>query len=431
MSFSTIFTTAGLTLMSQAASSGAALNITEMAVGDGNGVAVTPDPTQTGLVREMYRATINRVYRPDPSGAPTTYSAELVIPASEGGFVMREVGVFLDDGTLFAVGNLPEAYKPEASEGAFADTVVRVDFIASNVDVITIVLDAATAVATHNWVTNNITAGALIPGGTTGQVLTKVSNADGDTYWADPAEASVVVNTIEEYQTLADGQTVVNLSTVTTYGLAVFIDGTRLREDATPDGWQPDGADNTMLTLGQAYTAGTEITMVQNEPTAGLPEFLRRDQNLADVLDKRQALKNLGLLDVGEIKDFAMSTPPPGWLKANGAEVSRTAYVDLFEAIGTLYGAGNGVDTFNLPDFRGEFRRGADEGRGVDPGRTVGSAQADEIRAHSHGIRTKIEGGNDTRNQEIGTGAAEYQTEPFGGAETRPRNVAVLTCIRF
>lgn len=71
---------------------------------------------------------------------------------------------------------------------------------------------------------------------------------------------------------------------------------------------------------------------------------------------------------------------PAGWLIENGAAVSRTTYATLFAVIGVAYGAGDGATTFNLPDARGEFDRGLDLGRGVDPGRTLGSSQGDAIR---------------------------------------------------
>ena len=75
----------------------------------------------------------------------------------------------------------------------------------------------------------------------------------------------------------------------------------------------------------------------------------------------------------GTVFHFAGQTAPAGWLKANGAAVSRTAYAALFAAIGTTYGAGDGRSTFNLPDLRGEFIRGWDDGRGIDRGRALGS----------------------------------------------------------
>ena len=86
---------------------------------------------------------------------------------------------------------------------------------------------------------------------------------------------------------------------------------------------------------------------------------------------------------VGEVAFFARSTPPSGWLKANGAAVSRTTYAALFAAIGTTFGAGDGRSTFNLPDLRGEFIRGVDDGRNVDSGRGLGTAQGDAIKTHT------------------------------------------------
>lgn len=81
---------------------------------------------------------------------------------------------------------------------------------------------------------------------------------------------------------------------------------------------------------------------------------------------------------------FFMNTPPAGWLKANGAAISRTTYATLFAKISTLYGAGDGSTTFNLPDIRGYFARAWDDARGVDVGRTFGSYQPDFPASHAH-----------------------------------------------
>lgn len=94
----------------------------------------------------------------------------------------------------------------------------------------------------------------------------------------------------------------------------------------------------------------------------------------------------LGLDQTGMVCYFAQSTPPPGYLKRNGAAVSRTTYARLFAKIGTTYGAGDGSTTFNLPDGRGVFDRGWDEGRGLDPGRTIGSFQESANLSHAHGV---------------------------------------------
>lgn len=96
----------------------------------------------------------------------------------------------------------------------------------------------------------------------------------------------------------------------------------------------------------------------------------------------------------GLVATFARSTAPTGWLKANGAAVSRTAYADLFAAIGTTHGAGDGFNTFNLPDLRGEFIRGWDDSRGVDGDRVLGSWQSGAMESHIHSATTADAGGH-------------------------------------
>lgn len=452
MTFSTIHTNYGLQKLAQAESTGIPISLTHMAVGDGNGNPVTPNPTQTQLVRERFRATINRVYQ--SANDPLRFTAELVIPASAGGFTLREVGVFDADGSLFAVGNLPATYKPVDTEGAYSDTVVRLDFMVSNASTITLQIDPNVVVVTQQWITNNVTAGFLLPGGTTGQVLAKVSNADGDVHWVDPTQANVVVDTVAEKQTLAASQTVVTLTQTITYGLAVYIEGIRLPQGSGVDEWMPDGTDPAKFTLGKSYPDGSILQAINNEPAGSAPAPLERSRNLSDVADKVVSRTNLDVYSKAEVNArlpassvvyFPRTSAPSGWLKANGAAISRTAYADLFAAIGTTFGAGDGINTFNLPDLRGEFVRGLDDGRGVDTGRVLGSAQADEFKTHVHkyygpstssGSRSTFaiqSGGSglytDGINQPNGTVAAAFQNP--GGSETRPRNIALLACIKF
>lgn len=138
----------------------------------------------------------------------------------------------------------------------------------------------------------------------------------------------------------------------------------------------------------------------------------------------------------GAIVHFARNTAPSGWLKANGAAVSRTTYAALFTAIGTTFGAGDGSTTFNLPDARGEFVRGWDDGRGVDSGRAFASAQTDDLKSHSHTQGNYYEVGSGISGSRyeaaLGTNdAALLQTGTYGGSETRPRNIALLACIKY
>ena len=139
---------------------------------------------------------------------------------------------------------------------------------------------------------------------------------------------------------------------------------------------------------------------------------------------------------VGSVTMYAANTAPTGWLECSGAAVSRTTYAGLFTAIGTVFGVGDGSTTFNLPDMRGEFARGWDNSRGVDPARAFGSAQADELEAHTHSV-TPPAAPDDTGSglTTTGTGGVEtitpYNTASTGGTETRPRNIALMFIIKF
>ncbi len=464
--YRTIHTAYGLAAMAQAEAAGTPINITHMAVGDGNGNDVTPSESQTALVRELFRAAPNRVYQ-DPT-TPNRFTAELVIPATAGGFVLREIGVFDATGSLFVVGNLPATYKPQASEGAFADTVVRVDFMVTNASVVTLQVDPNVAVATQQWVSNNVTACALLPGGTTGQVLRKSSNACGDVEWSDPTEANVVVDVIEETQTLALNQTAVILSVVTTRGLAVYIDGLRIPHASGAGGWQPDATDpDDKIVLGNSYPAGTQILLTQNEPAGSVPYPLVRDLNLADLQNKATARANLDVYSRAEVRNmippgivdhYAGETPPSGWLVRDGSAISRTVYADLFARLGTRFGPGDGFNTFNLPDDRDLFDRGWG---GASSGRALGSYQADRMQDHYHGTGDFQGEGNDdwwaivrgwagtfasrwvagesgdNRRATIigGTTGTRYTgtTDQMlvAGTETRPKNRAYLPIIKF
>lgn len=152
---------------------------------------------------------------------------------------------------------------------------------------------------------------------------------------------------------------------------------------------------------------------------------------------------------VGQVCFFAMASAPSGFLVCDGSAVSRTTYAELFAAIGTLYGAGNGTSTFNLPDLRGEFIRGVDGGRGVDPSRSLGSAQGDAIRNATGTFAYRTAEGAysgpfaqgsqiwSDRSGVTGISSAVYgvsfdlsRSVPTAD-ENRPRNVALLPCIKF
>lgn len=173
---------------------------------------------------------------------------------------------------------------------------------------------------------------------------------------------------------------------------------------------------------------------------------------------------------IGTIAYFAGDSAPAGWLKANGAQVSRSVYANLFAAISTRFGVGNGSTTFTLPDLRGVFLRGFDDGRGFDGGRVLGSLQNHNLAEHRHATGWRINNtGNEfalVRNNWSGEvavtanvssedvavipGDAESYSQAKGishaatndryatsrayydaQGETRPTNVALLACIKI
>ena len=137
----------------------------------------------------------------------------------------------------------------------------------------------------------------------------------------------------------------------------------------------------------------------------------------------------------GAVMSFAMSTAPSGWIECNGSAVSRTTYADLFAAIGTTYGSGDGSTTFNLPDLRGEFVRGWDHGRGIDSGRALGSAQTGTSVLVSGGSPYPVNVSQNTENafaissDALGGVSYHYGLTYYQGY-VRPRNIALMYCIK-
>lgn len=160
--------------------------------------------------------------------------------------------------------------------------------------------------------------------------------------------------------------------------------------------------------------------IVQLDGTAKLP-----------AIDGSQLTNLPDSVKIGVICYTAASTPDSGYLECNGQEISRSTYSVLFARIGTTYGAGNGSTTFNIPNIQGEFIRGWDNGRGVDPGRVFGSLQMDELKAHTHDMRGKTTGAAGSPVAPLLNAVGGSQsTLATGGAETRPRNIALLAQIK-
>ena len=152
--FYTLLTDIGAAKLASAAALGVPLKITHMAVGDGGGVLPTPDAKQTALVNEKRRAALNMLYIDQQNSSQII--AEQVIPENEGGWWIREVGLFDESGALIAVGNCPESYKPQLAEGSGRTQTVRMVLITSSTENITLKIDPAVVLATRKYVDDKV-----------------------------------------------------------------------------------------------------------------------------------------------------------------------------------------------------------------------------------------------------------------------------------
>jgi microcystin-dependent protein len=199
---------------------------------------------------------------------------------------------------------------------------------------------------------------------------------------------------------------------------------------------QPDGDGSQLTGISTADGSVSEAKLqVSNAPTDG--QLLSAQSGNTGGLTWADAPGS----PAGSIIYHAANTPPTGFIKANGASLSTSTYSALFAAIGYTFG-GSG-SSFNVPDLRGEFLRGWDDSRGVDSSRAFGSAQADAFKSHTHNMFSSADAGSinaipNSRypghlyNQHSTTSVANSGSSgPTGGTETRPRNVALLACIKY
>ena len=205
-----------------------------------------------------------------------------------------------------------------------------------------------------------------------------------------------------------------------------------------------------------AYLALSGGTLTGNLTLVGTPSTTNMAATKGYVDTQIAAIPSADATPAGTVIYSARSTAPTGYLKANGAAVSRSTYATLFAAIGTTYGAGDGSTTFNVPELRGEFARGLDDGRGIDTSRALGSAQAQSYQSHNHTVTDpghshgyssngsnmagRIDPGVSNAFAGNGIGDVSFAinanttgitVDNSGSTETRPRNVALLACIRY
>ncbi|EEZ9621265.1 phage tail protein [Escherichia coli] len=428
--FYTLLTDIGAAKLASAAALGVPLKITHMAVGDGGGTLPTPDAKQTALVNEKRRAALNMLYI-DPQNS-SQIIAEQVIPENEGGWWIREVGLFDESGALIAVGNCPESYKPQLAEGSGRTQTVRMVLITSSTDNITLKIDPAVVLATRKYVDDKalelkvyvddlmakhlaapdphsqyapkesptFTGTPKAPTPAAGNNTTQVAT----TAFVQAALTALINGAPATLDTLKEIAVAINndpkFSTTINNALALKAPLSSPALTGTPTAPTAAQSVNNTQIATTAFVKSAIAAMVGSAPAAldtlnELAAALGNDPNFAttmlNALAGKQPLDNtltnlsgkdvagllayLGLgegsaLPVGVPVPWPTATPPAGWLKCNGAAFSAEDYPNLAKAYPTL----------KLPDLRGEFIRGWDGGKGVDSGRTLLSAQGDAIR---------------------------------------------------
>ncbi|EED0299117.1 phage tail protein [Escherichia coli] len=488
--FYTLLTDIGAAKLASAAALGVPLKITHMAVGDGGGVLPTPDAKQTALVNEKRRAALNMLYI-DPQNS-SQIIAEQVIPENEGGWWIREVGLFDESGALIAVGNCPESYKPQLAEGSGRTQTVRMVLITSSTDNITLKIDPAVVLATRKYVddkalelkvyaddqmakhlaapdphsqyapkasptfTGTPKAPTPAAGNNTTQVATTAFVQAALTALINGAPATL--DTLKEIAAAINNDP--NFSTTINNALALKAPLSSPALTGTPTAPTAAQSINNTQIATTAFVKSAIAGMVGSAPAAldtlnELAAALGNDPNFAttmlNALAGKQPLDNtltnlsgkdvaglltyLGLgegsaLPVGVPVPWPSATPPTGWLKCNGAAFSAEEYPELAKA----------YPTNKLPDLRGEFIRGWDDGRGVDSSRGLLTSQDHLFASHGHWFDKyyALTGFDPTGGQFVVTADASgnlitansISTVSVGGSETRPRNVAFNYIVR-
>ncbi|HHU8688722.1 TPA: phage tail protein [Escherichia coli] len=481
--FYTLLTDIGAAKLASAAALGVPLKITHMAVGDGGGALPTPDAKQTALVNEKRRAALNMLYI-DPQNS-SQIIAEQVIPENEGGWWIREVGLFDESGALIAVGNCPESYKPQLAEGSGRTQTVRMVLITSSTDNITLKIDPAVVLATRKYVDDKVLELKVF---VDDKMAKHLAAPDPHSQYA-PKESPTLTGT-PKAPTPAEGNNTTQIATTAFVqaALMALINGApatldTLKEIAAAINNDPkfsttinnalalkaplsspaltgtptaptaaQSVNNTQIAT-TAFVKSAIAAMVGSAPAAldtlnELAAALGNDPNFAttmlNALAGKQPLDNtltnlsgkdvagllayLGLgegsaLPVGVPVPWPSATPPTGWLKCNGAAFSAEEYPELAKV----------YPTNKLPDLRGEFIRGWDDGRGIDSGRTLLSAQDGSIEAHVHdynGVIYTSSGPSWANTTDAGHRAYSGFTSSYGGSETRPRNIAFNYIVR-
>ncbi|EMF4614681.1 phage tail protein [Yersinia enterocolitica] len=346
-----ILTNQGAARLANAAALGTTLKITHMSVGDGGGKAVTPNPEQTTLINEVRRGTVNMLSI-DPQNI-NQIIVEQVIPENEGGWFIREIGLFDSEGMLIAVANCPETYKPLLQEGSGRTQTIRMILIVSSASAVELKIDPSVVLATRQYVDNKIIE-------------------------------------IKQY---ADNLHQKHIDAANPHSQYAFKHSPTLTGIPTAPTPAQDTDDQQIATTGFVRTwinflkgdVPVELGSLKALADA-LDTKLAKDSNGSDIPNKPLFAQNIGVynkaesdsrylrvqdnLPVGIPLPWPLATPPTGWIICNGQAFDKAHCPQLALAYPS------GV----LPDLRGLFIRGWDNGRNLDGGRTLLSVQGDASR---------------------------------------------------
>ena len=407
-----VLTNVGAAKLANATALGAQVEITQMAVGDGNGVLPTPNPAQTALVHELRRKPLNSLSI-DPNNA-NQIIAEQVIPEDEGGWWIREIGLFDKDGDMIAVANCAETYKPQLQEGSGRVQVVRMILIVSSTAAVTLKIDPSVVLATRQYVDDQI---IQVKSYVDQKMAAHVAAADPHKQYAPKESPALTGRPTAPTAEGKDSSTQIANTAFVQAAIAALV-------SSSPEAL--DTLNELAAALGNDPNFATTVTN-------SLAGKMDKSANGSDIENVSVFLQNLGLgegsaLPVGVPVPWPLATPPTGWLKCNGAAFTASQYPKLALAYPSL----------RLPDLRGEFIRGWDDGRNADAGRIILSYQ------EATGIAVTLGGfdgynGIDIEDFEPGKVHPSYaiyraQTTQSGTGTTykkvRPRNIAFNYIVR-
>ncbi|ELM5074352.1 phage tail protein [Escherichia coli] len=357
--FYTLLTDIGAAKLASAAALGVPLKITHMAVGDGGGVLPTPDAKQTALVNEKRRAALNMLYI-DPQNS-SQIIAEQVIPENEGGWWIREVGLFDESGALIAVGNCPESYKPQLAEGSGRTQTVRMVLITSSTDNITLKIDPAVVLATRKYVDDKVLELKLY---VDDQMRNHIAAQDPHTQYAQKHNPTFTGE--PKAPTPAAGNNTTRIATTEFVQAAItaLINGApatldTLKEIAAAINNDPKFSTTINNALSGKQPLDETLTHLSGKDVAGLLAYLGLGEGAPAIgvpfFWPSAAMPNT-VIDSWSSMVF---------LKFNGAKFSASDYPVLAKVFPSLV----------LPEARGDFIRIWDDGRGADGGRELLSWQ--------------------------------------------------------